>query len=102
MKKSKLVWTARAKRHLRGIRDDIAKEAPRTALAFVNRLKKSADRLRFFPEAGAMVEGFEGQGYREIYFASYRIIYQVRDSTVQIIMVRHGARLLGENAFEGG
>jgi toxin ParE1/3/4 len=42
---------------------------------------------RVLPELGA-------ENIREILVGSYRIVYRIKDEQVQLLTIRHGARLL--------
>ena len=45
---------------------------------------------------GRKVPEFPEKDYREIIFQDYRIIYRVREETVEIGLIWHGARMLQE------
>ena len=94
MRKKKLVWTRRALTGLQAIKEHIAKEAPRTAAAFVVRLKNHANNLRFFPELGGRIDEQNPFELREILYRDYRIVYHYDGKTVFIVDVFHGSRLL--------
>ena len=83
-----------AKDDLRRIKRFIAPDAPRTALAFVRRLKTYVNRLKSFPESGSVVPELNDEDIREILFGSYRIIYRIAPDEVHILTVFHSARLL--------
>ena len=100
MSKAKIQWTDRAELDLQRIRQGIAKSAPRTATAYVKKLRRAVDLLRNFPELGGICEELPGFGCREIVKGNYRIIYRVLGNVVQIINVRHAARLLGEDFLD--
>src|SRR5437016_4992209 len=89
-KKKKLVWTPRALGSLRAIRNYIAREAPRTAAAFVARLRRHPNRLRMFPELGGRIEEDNPYDLREIIYRDYRLVYHYDGKTVFIVDVFHG------------
>lgn len=95
-KRVSIFWTPQARADVRSIRDFIARDAPKTANAFVRRLRLSVNRLRTFPLGGEAVPEFRDPSIREIFFGSYRIIYHASDDQIQILTVFHGARLLDE------
>jgi plasmid stabilization system protein ParE len=78
MRKVKIIWTPQAQEDLRQIERFIARDAPRTARALIRRLKASVDRLKSFPESGAIVSELGDPEIREILHGTYRIIYQYR------------------------
>jgi len=65
------------------------------ALNFVRRLYRHARRLKTLPYSGAPVPEFGDPETREIIYRNYRIIYEVVLSTVRVLAVHHGAKLLG-------
>ena len=92
--KFRLRWTGRAKADLRSLKDYIALNAPRTAGSVVRNIRERCRRLLIMPFAAPIVEEFGRETIRETYYGNYRIIYEVGESTVTIISVFHGARLL--------
>jgi toxin ParE1/3/4 len=91
---SKVFWTAQAREDLRQIRAFIARDAPFTAAAFVQRLRQSVERLQAFPQSGQVVPELGRQDIREIVCGHYRLIHRVSQRRVDILAVYHGARLL--------
>jgi addiction module RelE/StbE family toxin len=92
--KYNIVWTQSAKADLIAIRDFIARDAPKVAILFVQRLKQSVERLRTFPYSGQIVAELAHHGIREILFGNYRIMYRVNEQRIELLMVYHSARLL--------
>jgi toxin ParE1/3/4 len=89
---ARIAWTRLSRADLAAIRAYIARDAPRTADAFVKRIIKAVDRLKRFPQSGSIVPEAKGKDIREILFGSYRIVYRVVGARVEILTVRHGAR----------
>jgi toxin ParE1/3/4 len=58
--------------------------------------EKSLKRLSRFPRSGAVILEFPELPYREIYVKPYRFFYRVRDDTVWIVALWHGAQLPDE------
>lgn len=56
------------------------------------RVKELADH----PLIGRKVPEFPEKNFREIIFQDYRIIYRVKEETVEIGLIWHGARILQE------
>ena len=101
MKKYPVIWTPRAKQDLRDLRRYIARDAPSTAKAFIRRIQERVRRIGIMPTAGALVVEAASDDIREIYVGSYRIIYRVREHDVHVLIVMHGAQLLGQERLEG-
>lgn len=95
----RIVWTQQALEDLRAIRDYIARDAPRTANAYVRRLIDAADLLEQHPHLGAIVAELQQPEVRELVRGNFRLIYRVRKSRVSMLAVYHAARLLDENRF---
>lgn len=64
------------------------------------RVRKKAEtvlrRLETFPESGRVVPEFPDLPYREVIVPPYRFFYRVKNHTVWIVAVWHGAQLPGE------
>jgi plasmid stabilization system protein ParE len=60
------------------------------------------DRLRDFPEIGAVAEDSDDPAFREVVFQDQRILYHYDGTTIKILTVFHGShtpdflRLLGD------
>ena len=93
---TRIRWTRQSREDLRAIRDFIARDAPRTASAYVRRLRQSVERLETFPLIGQVVAELGREDVREVLCGSYRIIYRVGASHIDVLTVFHGARLLHE------
>jgi addiction module RelE/StbE family toxin len=92
----RIVWTPQSREDVRALRAFIARDAPKTAAAFVRRLRLSVNRLRTFPRGGQVVPETNDTDIREIIFGTYRIIYHVSGNQIEILTVYHAARLLDE------
>jgi len=55
-------------------------------------------RLERFPESGRRIPEFPELPYREVLLPPYRFFYRVRDKSVWIVAVWHGAQLPNEPA----
>lgn len=97
---AKVFWTRQARQDLRAIRDFIAKDAPKTASAFVGRLRKSVERLRLFPFSGQLVPELGREDIREVICGYYRVIYRAKRDHVDVVAVYHGARLLDDSIID--
>ncbi len=65
------------------------------ALHVLDQIQAKTDSLSAHPERGAVPLELRSLGidkYREVFFKSYRIIYQVRDNRVVINLVADGRR----------
>ncbi len=89
-------WTNPALDSLLEIVCHIKLDNPLAAQRFAASVKTKVTRLKNFPESGRIVPEFPFSGLREIIIKDYRVIYHVRRNPlrVEIVAVRHGARLL--------
>jgi toxin ParE1/3/4 len=71
----------------------IRRDNPTAARQFRLRAEKSLKRLLRFPASGAVVAEFPESPYREVFVKPYRFFYKVRDKTVWVVAVWHGARI---------
>ena len=50
------------------------------------------DRLREFPESGRVVPELRDAAVREIIYGSYRIVYELHESTAEVLTVFRASR----------
>jgi addiction module RelE/StbE family toxin len=95
-KRSPVVWTRPALDSLLDLVRHIQADNPSAARLFGSTIKTKVARLEKFPESGRTVPEFPAGGLRELIVGDYRVIYRVvkAPASVQILAVRHGARLL--------
>ena len=74
----------------------IRRDNPDAASRVRQRAETVLRRLESFPESGRIVPEFPGLPYREVIVPPYRFFYRVRNHTVWIVGVWHGAQLPGE------
>lgn len=89
---SRVRWTARSLRDLREIGSYIARDNPEAAYRWVARLRERAGKAALNPLAGRMVPERERPDLREVFVASYRIVYRVRADRIDILAVFEGHR----------
>jgi len=88
----RLVWSPRAIRDVRAIRDYIAMFNPRAAADLAKRLEGVTQPLLDYPEMGRMGR----HGVRELVTVHpYLVRYRVTDEKIEIVTIRHGARRRG-------
>ena len=96
----RVLWTDRAKAHLRDILDYIAFDNPSAARALAGKLFASVRRLAEFPRAGRRLPELEDAPFRERVIPPCRVIYQVRDGDLIILVVIHAKRRLVPELLE--
>jgi toxin ParE1/3/4 len=74
----------------------IYRENPTAAVAFRRKAEKVLSRLRKFPQSGRVLTEFPDLPFREVIVPPYRFFYRVKEKTVWIVAVWHGAQLPDE------
>jgi len=99
---AELKWTLKAVGDLELIFDYIAADSPWYARIQIERLFKSVEHLKIFPEAGRSLPEFPQRPLREVISGAYRCIYHhdEQSDTVYVITVVHGSRLLSEQLLD--
>jgi len=88
----RIVWTRQAREDLQRIRDYISQFAPLAAQRFAVRLVTSVESLTDQPRRGRPVPN----GERELAVVPpYLIRYRIMAGDVEVLTIRHGARLSG-------
>ena len=95
---AEISWSLTAGSDLQKIEEFIAKDSVLHAVAFVDRLIESAEKLKASPNIGRIVPEFSRQDLREVLFRGYRVVYLSSPETVTVLRVVHGARDLAELA----
>ena len=90
----RIFWTPVAVQDLRGIWDFISQDNPAAAERVGQELIHEAEAVGLFPRSGRMVPEKKDPLIRETIVGSYRVIYQIDDSSrvVAIVRIWHSAR----------
>jgi addiction module RelE/StbE family toxin len=89
-------WARRARRDIREIGDFIARDKPKAAARWVNRIIDAVERVAVFPSSGRAVPEIGRDDIREIILEDYRIVYQIRDDRIIVLTVFEGHMCLSE------
>ena len=90
----KLVWTHEALEKLVEIEEYISKDSPAKAEKFINQLIRRAESLSKNPHKGRIVPEFLIPELRELILKNYRIVYLLREDSIEIITVFESHRLI--------
>jgi toxin ParE1/3/4 len=71
----------------------IRRDDPSAAVRLRKRAETLLRRLTEFPESGRVVPEFPDLPYREVVIPPYRFFYGVKEDSVWIVAVWHGAQL---------
>ena len=88
----RVVWSLPAWNKLEAAAEYIAKDSPRYAAALIGEARDAARSLRDFANRGRVVPEENDQTIRELFISSYRLIYRVTETEVQILSFIHQAR----------
>jgi len=87
-------WTPQAADDLEAITEFIAQDSPEYASLFALDVLAAVERIALFPQIGRIVPEVSNPLIREIILGNYRIVYRIRESTVEMLTIYHSARLL--------
>jgi toxin ParE1/3/4 len=85
-------WSVPAKNDLKQIHDYIAKDSKYYAQNVVQEIVAKSEKLTDFPQIGRVVPEISDQNLRELIVYSYRLIYEISESGIEIIAIIHGRR----------
>ena len=90
----KLTWTNEALNRLIEIENYISEDSPHRALNFVNQIIQKAESLKKHPKKGRIVPEFSIPGLRELIYKNYRIVYIIKQDSLEILTVFESHRLI--------
>jgi len=95
-KKYNVQVTASAEADIESVFDYIARNNPKTAIKWVEKIEKQIDSLECFPKHCPVIPESDelGREYRHLVFGNYRTIFRIAGSTVFLLRVIHSAQLL--------
>ena len=70
----------------------IYRENATAAIAFRRKAEKILSRLRKYPQSGRKPPEFPDLPFREVIVTPYRFFYRVKEKTVWVVAVWHGAQ----------
>jgi addiction module RelE/StbE family toxin len=97
-----IIWSEQALDDIDAIAEYISRDSPFYAQRVAEEILDLATSIAEQPKIGRIVPELKHESVRERFIYSYRIIYEIRSSQVEIIAVIHGRRLLEsiEDRFE--
>lgn len=94
---AQVTWSPSSLADLEGIAEFIARDSPHYANLFIQAAVSHVEKLAEFPRSGRRVPEYGKEELREFLYESYRIVYRIRGSGVEVAAVVHGARLLPDS-----
>ena len=92
----KLVWSKESLLRLQEIEDYIAKDNPKVAIEFVNKIIERAESIILHPQKGRIVPEIAVENIRELLYKNYRIVYQIKENSIVILTVFEGHKLFSK------
>jgi toxin ParE1/3/4 len=102
-KKHKVKWAVPAQHDLIEIAEFIAEDRPSVARKIVKKIRERISKLEIEPERGKVVPELAEQGitqYREMIISPWRILYQIDEKVVYVVLVVDGRRHLEDVLFK--
>lgn len=93
----KLLWTKEAISNLHEIEKFIARDNLEAAIKFVDKLISLAETLVKNPSKGRIVPELSMESIREILYKNYRVVYILKQNSIDILTVFEGHKLLRED-----
>ena len=91
-----IIFTPTARRQFLDALAYIHRENPVAAASFRQKTENALSRLKDFPESGRILPEFPDLPFREVIVKPYRFFYRIKEKTVWIVAVWHGAQVLNE------
>ena len=87
-------WSDDALLDLDAISEYISQDSSEYAKKFIQEIFKKVDNLSTFPNMGRTVPDQSNEKVREILHKNYRIIYEIKNDFIEVLIVIHGSRIL--------
>ena len=87
-------WSIRALEDIESISSYISRDYPEKASEIVRGIIDKIEQLKQFPNLGRKFPDRDDEKIREIFFKKYRIIYEIKEEIVEILVIAHGSRLI--------
>ncbi|WP_182419993.1 type II toxin-antitoxin system RelE/ParE family toxin [Bartonella sp. HY038] len=84
-------FTQEAQNDLEKIADYIASDNPKRAYSFVQEIRAKCENIASIPRGFPLVSRYEHLNIRRCIFGNYLIFYRIKEDTILIIRIIHGA-----------
>lgn len=91
---AKVVWTQLALQSFEEALDGLSRFSTGSVQTFGAAVFATLGRIESFPQVGRIVPEYKDPNVREMIVRSHRLVYRIRDESVEVLLVRHGSRLL--------
>lgn len=90
----RVIWSIEALDDVDALAEFISRDSPVHARRVVEEILAIGETLADQPKLGRMVPELGDDAVRERFLYSYRIIYEIRPRTIEVLAVIHGKRLI--------
>ena len=90
----KIIWSPHAAQSLQDICSYIERDSKHYATIFAQRIIAAIEIAAEFPEIGRIVPEYNNPVLREKILGDYRIVYRLKETAIEIVIIVHGSRLL--------
>lgn len=94
-----IIWSQESLDDIEAIAAFIHRDSPFYARTVAQKIITTAEAISQFPEVGRIVPELNQHSVRERFVYSYRIIYALQTTHIEILAVMHGKRLLNISQF---
>jgi plasmid stabilization system protein ParE len=91
-RRRRITWAPSAQAGLDAALDYIAQDSLTGAQKILHGALALAESLETLSERGRVVPELQNPAIREVFVHSYRLIYEIQESEIQVIAFLHGAR----------
>lgn len=95
----RVIWTQEALGRLSDIENLISKDSTQRVMKFVNYLIERGESVSENVRIGRVVPEISNPDIREIIAKKYRIVYRIKEKTIEILTVFEGHKLLNLEEF---
>jgi len=92
-------WSIPARQDLKQVYDYIAKDSKFYARKVIEEIIEKSEKLNDFPKMGRVVPEIGDINIRELFIYSFRLIYEVAATGVQVLALIHGRQDFPSDRF---
>jgi len=90
----KIRWSPKAADSFAEICDFISEDSEYYASMFAKKVNEIIKNIPLFPKAGRIVPEYQDENLREKIFQNYRIVYRLKEDSIEIVIICHSTRKL--------
>jgi len=90
----KIIWSNESLKKLIEIELFISKDSPQRASQFIDKIIARCEKIKNYPYKGRVVPEFSINEIREVFEKTYRIVYKISETQIEILTIFEGHQLL--------